>query len=228
MSQRLPQIVAGKIRDMIIEKGMHEGDKLPTENELINRYNVSRSSVREAVKILEAENIVEIRHGYGSFVACQTGMTKDPLGLCFTDQSSLLGQLLEVRLLMEPDISAMAATRRTEDDIASMERSLREMELAAEEKRDYHSFDYKFHIAIAQCIQNSVLERIFPVIFEAIEAGYAKTTGITGSSSRAIGYHHKILDAIKRADSEDAKKYTRMHIMQTYQDIMQQQEGDSK
>ena len=109
---RLAQSVAEDIRALIMREGLSAGDKLPTENELMARYDVGRSTVREAVKQLQAEHIVEIRHGKGSFVADRTGIGKDPLGLSFEEQSRTLRELMEVRLWMEPGIAGEAAARR--------------------------------------------------------------------------------------------------------------------
>ena len=74
-------------------------------------YDISRSTIREAMKILQAENVVEIRRGLGSFVAENTGIARDPLGLNFTGQEELLSEMMEVRLLTEPQIAALAAER---------------------------------------------------------------------------------------------------------------------
>lgn len=84
-------------------------------------YDVSRSTIREAMKILQAENVVEIRRGLGSFVAENTGIARDPLGLNFTGQEKLLSEMMEVRLLTEPQIAALAAERRRPEEIARME-----------------------------------------------------------------------------------------------------------
>ena len=82
---RLAQTTADEIRSMITQEGLAAGDKLPTENELMARFQVGRSTIREAVKQLQAEKVVVIRHGLGSFVAERPGIGKDPLGLGFEE-----------------------------------------------------------------------------------------------------------------------------------------------
>ena len=79
MQAKLPDIIAERIREYIIDEPIKVGEKLPTEKALSDKFSVSRSTIREAMKILEAGNIVEIRHGLGSFVALNTGLSKDPL-----------------------------------------------------------------------------------------------------------------------------------------------------
>ena len=95
--RKLPEQVADKLREMIIQEEMKTGSKLPAEAELMARFGVSRSTVREAVKILKTENIVDIRQGQGTFLCAMPGLGDDPLGLRFADQEELIGKLLETR-----------------------------------------------------------------------------------------------------------------------------------
>lgn len=228
MQTRLAQFIADQIRDQIIEDGLDAGTKLPTEGELMNMYSASRSSIREAMKTLEAENIVEIRHGLGSFVAANTGLSKDPLGLSFEDQTRLLPEMMEVRLLMEPGIAEAAARRREESDLERLEEALQQMMEAHERGEDYHTWDYRFHIAIAQSTHNSVLKRMFPVIFEAVARGYAQTAQLEGSFQRAVEYHRGILNAIRAGDSAEAGRLCELHIRQTLQDIEEKLKGEKE
>ena len=219
MQPRLAQTVAERIRTTIIDEQLPEGSRLPTESVLMDKFAVSRSTIREAMKLLQAENIVEIRHGLGSYVAANTGLSKDPLGLSFTERERLLPELEEVRLLMEPGIAAMAAERRTEADLARIRQAAEEMEKAVEEGRGHNECDYRFHIAIAESTHNSVLHRIFPVIFEAIDEGYARTVNVSGSARSAVRLHRRILDAISQGNAEEAREAVRSHILQTMEDI---------
>ena len=227
MQVRLAQVVAKQIRDSIIDTGMAAGEKLPTESTLMERHAVSRSTIREAMKILQAENIVEIRHGRGSFVAANTGLSKDPLGLSFADSTKLLPDLMEVRLLMEPSIAEIAAVRRTVSDLQEMEKHLREMIETGRRGEDYHTCDFRFHISVAKATHNDVLDRIFPLILEGIETGYAQTVHIEGSFERAIDYHQRILEAIREQNGAEAECLTQMHIRQTLRDIREKLKGES-
>ena len=221
MQPRLAQTIAGQIKTRIIDSQMPAGSRLPTEAKLMETYAVSRSTVREAIKILQAENIVEVRHGLGSFVAENTGVSRDPLGLSFTEHGALLPEMLEVRLLMEPDIAALAAKRRLPEDLDNMERQILQMMDAAAKGENYNRYDYGFHIAVAQCTHNTILPRIFPVIYDAIEAGYEQTVNVRGSVKNAIVFHRRILEAIRAGDEAGAREATREHILQTLRDIGQ-------
>lgn len=225
---RLAQSVADGIRSLIMHNGMAAGDRLPTESELMARFDVGRSTIREAIKQLQAENVVTILHGKGSFVADRTGVGKDPLGLSFEEQSRVLRELMEVRLLLEPGIAGEAASRRTEEDIAAMRTSVEQMAAASSAGEDYERFDYGFHITMAESLHNSVLRRMYPVVFEAIVQGYHRTAHMHGSSDVALSYHRRILDAIERRDAAAASEETRKHILQALADINRHTEGETK
>ncbi len=226
--QRLPEIVAQNIKGMIIERSLNEGEKLPTESELTMNFNVSRSTIREAIKILIAENVVEIRHGRGTFIAKKTGITKDPLGLSFADRTMLLPNLLEARRLIEPNIAALAAQRRTNENLRELLASIREMERAHEKGEDYTPYDYLFHCIMAECTQNEVLNRVLPLICECINAGYELTSRVKGSYERAIQWHMKIYDAILSRQPQEASQAVYQHLTQTLIDAQQKLEGEAR
>lgn len=109
-SRPLAEQVAQRIKDYILEEKLKSGDKLPTETALAREMGVARSTVREAIKRLESQNILTVRHGAGSFVTDQPGLADDPLGLDFIeDKERLAFDLLEVRNIIEPAIAALAA-----------------------------------------------------------------------------------------------------------------------
>lgn len=99
----LPERVADQLMNLIRTQELQAGDKLPNEFELAKQLQVGRGSIREAVKILVARNVLEIQRGKGTFIARHTGETKDPLGFAFcSDQFQLAFDLLEVRMQLEP------------------------------------------------------------------------------------------------------------------------------
>ena len=117
-SRPLAEQVAQRIKDYILEEKLKSGDKLPTETALAREMGVARSTVREAIKRLESQNILTVRHGAGSFVTDQPGLADDPLGLDFIeDKERLAFDLLEVRNIIEPAIAALAARHATPEDI---------------------------------------------------------------------------------------------------------------
>ena len=123
--QTLGEITAQKLVRMIQEKGYVPGDKLPTEMELSEVLRVGRNTVREALRILMSRNIVTIRQGSGTFVSEKNGIPDDPLGFTMMeDTGKLTRDLLQVRVILEPPIAALAAQNATEEDLARLEQIL--------------------------------------------------------------------------------------------------------
>ena len=216
--RKLPEQIADKLREMIIQEEYKTGSKLPAEGELMVRFGVSRSTVREAVKILQTENIVDIRQGQGTFLCAMPGLGSDPLGLRFTDQNELTGQLLETRLIIEPNVAAIAAQRRTEEQMAAMKVLLDKMDNAYLHGEDYTPFDIEFHSIIAQCTGNDVVQRLLPTIHESIRAGYRHTQRVEGSYQRASQCHLEMYRGICERDSERARMAAQRHMVQTMHD----------
>ena len=217
-TRKLPEQIADKLREMIIHEEIKTGSKLPAEAELMTRFGVSRSTVREAVKILQTEHIVDIRQGQGTFLCAMPGLAKDPLGLRFTDQNELTGQLLETRLIIEPNVAAIAAQRRTPEQIAAMKVLLDKMDNAYLHGEDYTPFDIEFHSIIAQCTGNDVVQRLLPTIHESIQAGYRHTQRVEGSYQRASQCHLEMYRGIVEHDSERARLAAQRHMLQTMHD----------
>jgi len=217
-ARKLPERVADQLREMIIQESMKTGAKLPAEAELMARFGVSRSTVREAVKILQTEHIVDIRQGQGTFLCAMPGLAKDPLGLRFADQEELIAQLLETRLLIEPGVAALAARRRQAHHLQEMKTLLDKMDNAYLHGEDYTHFDFEFHSLIARCTGNDVIQRLLPTIHESIQAGYHHTQSVEGSYQRASQCHLEMYRGIAECDSERARQAAQRHMLQTMHD----------
>ena len=113
----LSEKVAANIKELIVKNQYKPGSKLPNEMELAGQLNVSRSTVREAIKILMSKNILVIKRGRGTYVCERPGVATDPLGVTFMNKKDLLLYLFETRLLIEPAISELAAIRATEKNL---------------------------------------------------------------------------------------------------------------
>ena len=216
--RKLPEQIADKLREMIIQEEMKTGSKLPAEAELMARFGVSRSTVREAVKILQTEHIVDIRQGQGTFLCAMPGLADDPLGLRVTDQEELIAQLLETRLLVEPNVAALAAQRRQDRHLQEMKTLLDRMDNAYLHGENYTPYDAQFHSVIADCTGNDVIKRLLPTIHESIRAGYQHTRRVEGSYQRASQCHLEMYRAIAEHDSDRARLAAQRHMVQTMHD----------
>ena len=172
-NKMLSQSVADSILSMItIEKRFAAGDKLPNEIELSEELNVSRTTLREAVRILVAYQILEIRRGKGTYVTKKA--FEQPQDL---EQLSAVrvnaGDLYEMRLIFEPEAAYLAAVRGTDAEIKRILDYGKQIEEEIRTGRDRTGDEHSFHKAIAQATHNEFMNKLMPVLYQAISKGVA-------------------------------------------------------
>src|SRR5205807_8261983 len=147
-STRIYQEIVRQVKAMIAEGRLKSGDRLPPERDLAEKFVVSRSSVREALRALESLGLVEIRAGEGTFVReVSVESLIEPLALMMVSQRGALAELFEARRLLEPGIAALAASRATLEEVSEMERILEEQSKEIAECRTGLVQDAAFHAA---------------------------------------------------------------------------------
>ncbi len=208
----LSEKVAEDIRTMIVEKNLAPGEKLPNELELSEWINVSRSTVREAIKILVSTNVLEVRRGRGTFVTDNPGVPNDPLGLHFMEEDNLLLHFFEMRLILEPQMIRLAVERGTEKDIEEIKIAYEEVCQKIKTGKNHTNADIRFHNSIAQATHNPIMNRIIPIINNGIKGGYATTKDNPETSEVVLGDHQKIMDALNERDGEKAYQAMKHHI----------------
>ena len=211
-AKTLAEQVADGIMNLIQETPYKAGDKLPTEKELCESTGAGRNTVREALKILASRNVLEIRQGAGTFVSEKQGIPDDPLGFSMVnDHVKLTRDLLQVRIMLEPQIAALAAQCAKEHEIRELEEILEEMEAAMKKREDYSELDTKFHTKIAQCTHNIVMENLLPVIGKGV-AVFAKEVAQTEYDRTWIS-HRKIFCYIRDHKPFGAEMEMQYHLL---------------
>ena len=211
-TKTLAEQVADGIMNLIQETPYKAGDKLPTEKELCESTGAGRNTVREALKILASRNVLEIRQGAGTFVSEKQGIPDDPLGFSMVnDHVKLTKDLLQVRIMLEPQIAALAAQCAKEHEIKELEEILEEMEAAMKKREDYSELDTKFHTKIAQCTHNIVMENLLPVIGKGV-AVFAKEVAQTEYDRTWIS-HREIFCYIRDHKPFEAEMEMQYHLL---------------
>ncbi len=210
--------IIGKIRDYINSKNLEPGDKLPSERMLAERFNVSRSNLREAIQTLEFYGLLISRPQSGTFVAnigivALNGMIQDIVNLDKPDFKSLV----ETRILLELKTVRLAATRRSEEQLIHMEKALEAYTKKAMKGEDAVQEDLLFHLAIAKGSGNSTMNTFMLVITPEIITNFAKYHVCDENQSfLAIEEHQAIYDAIKNMDPQEAKNRMKLHFRSLY------------
>lgn len=207
----LPERVAEQIITLIKDKELKEGDKLPNEFEMAKQLHVGRGTIREAVKILVSRHVLEIKRGCGTFVCQNPGKIDDPLGFAFvSDKKKLAYDLYELRMMIEPNMAALAAEKADEEGVAELQKIADEIKESITKGQDYLEKDIQFHALISQLSQNSVVSAIIPVL----QTGISFFIHMTNKSlmRETIETHQLLVDAIADHDSQAAKKAMEQHL----------------
>lgn len=212
------QIIA-RLRELINFKNFEPGDKLPSERMLSEKFNVTRSNLREALQTLESYGLVKSIPQSGTFVAdigitALNGMIDDILRLPIPS----FKDLVEARIFLELKGVKLAALRRTEDDLINMENALADYSEKVVRGEDAMQEDLLFHLAIAKASGNPTLNtfmlKITPEIINNFEKHHVcdKDTAFKG-----IQEHKAIIDAIREQNPEVARKAMKVHFKVLYQ-----------
>lgn len=207
----LVEQVSDKIIQMIADQNLVAGEKLPNEFDMANRFHVGRGTVREAVKLLVSRNILEIQRGKGTFVTATPGVMEDPLGLAFFhDKYKLALDLIEIRMIMEPQIAALAATKATAEEVAEMWRLCGRIEQQLEAGQDYTQCDVDLHTCIAKSTRNLVMPNLIPIITYGIVLYNEFPYEVDRKD--ALQVHRDLIGAIENRQPAEARKAMEHHL----------------
>ena len=208
----LSERVADQIINFIRTDKLQPGEKLPNEFDLASQLQVGRGSVREAVKLLVARNVLTIRRGKGTFIANHVGEAEDPLGLSFCpDRLQLALDLLEVRMQLEPWVAANAAIHASEEDCRNLLKKCNAVEQDILNGIDHLKSDKAFHRAIANCTHNLVMPKLIPVIVSSVDLFGTLTKGTLTNETKI--YHQKITEAILAKNPQKAEEAMLQHLL---------------
>lgn len=218
-NKMLSQSVADNILSMItIEKRFSAGDKLPNEIELSEELNVSRTTLREAIRILVAYDILEIQRGKGTYV------TKTAF-----DQKDILSQLREVkvnakdlyemRLIFEPEAAYFAAIRGTDAEIKRILELGKRIEQEILKHEDRTDDEHSFHKAIAQATHNEFMNKLMPILYQAISKGVYLSLQSDKAIEDTINDHRMIMEFLEQRNAEGTKNAMKIHIMHAMKEL---------
>lgn len=212
-STRIYEEIVRQIKAMIGEGRLKSGDQLPPERDLAEKFVVSRTSVREALRALESLGLVEIRPGEGTFVRrVSVEALIEPLAIVMLSQREAIGELFEARRLLEPSIAALAARRASLEEIAEMERILEAQARAIAAGRTGLTEDGQFHAAIASAAHNRAITRIVHAIMDLLAQSREESLNTPGRPTRSHDDHRRVLEAIKQRDAPAAEQTMREHL----------------
>lgn len=209
----LSEEIAAKLLSLIRERELQPGDKLPPERELAAMMQVSRPSLREALRALSIMNVVEIRQGNGTYItSLDPELLMEPLDFVFGLDDSTFLELFEARKALEVSIVALAAERITPEEITALEACL---EKSAESVDDHQAFleaDVELHERIVNAARNPILRRFMTSIKQLGRASRSRTVEIPGVTRQSVDDHRAIVEALKAGDADAAQTAMLEHL----------------
>ena len=204
--------VARQIQNHIFEN-LKPGDVLPAERELAQKFGVSRSSVRDAIRSLELIGLLEPQQGRGTVVCEPTASAvAGPLTAIITQKRKLVSELLDFRKIIEPPLAARAALHATPEQIAEVKQTVerqaekvRKGELAIEE-------DNQFHYQIATAADNSIVFRILDVLMDMLRETRQRSLQTSGRPQKSLAGHRRILAALEQRDAAASQSAMLRHL----------------
>jgi len=204
--------VAKQIERLILKK-LKPGDKLPSERELAELLQVSRSSIRDAIRSLELVGLVEPRQGTGTIVREVSAETwVNPIANALERRKELVTELLDFRKMLEPPLAARAATHASVEEVSEMEDILKRQEEKLSQGDAAIAEDSEFHYNIALASGNTVVLKVIDTLMDLLRDTRERSLQVAGRSQKSLAGHRRILAAIKRHDAEAAKAAMRRHI----------------
>lgn len=210
----IPDRIARQILGLIEAEELRPGDRLPAERDLAALLGVSRPSVREAVKTLEARGRLHVRHGQGVFVAVPEEHRQ--LREALVQQEVTLGELFAMREVLEVPAAGWAADAGDEARIAVAAAALGDLNRSIERARDdlalLQKLDGAFHLRLVEAAGNRFLRQTLGVLQEMLAAGMETTLLVPGRLEKSRREHNRILEAVRSGEAAAARSAARQHI----------------
>ena len=205
--------VINRIKTLLLERKLRPGDLLPPEHELAEGMGVSRGTIREAMKILSAFGIVEVKRGDGTYVSTTpTTAAFDPLLYQLMLSDADQRQMAEFRQMMELGIVSLAVEHASEEDLAALEAACGRMAAQADTVDGAVAADLDFHRALGHACGNVLAEKVYCFILELFQPRIAATYAEAHNSAAALRMHEAILDGLRRRDRAAALEATRAAV----------------
>jgi GntR family transcriptional regulator, transcriptional repressor for pyruvate dehydrogenase complex len=219
-TSRLYEQIVQQIEDSILKGDLKAGDQLPAERELAQRFGVSRTAVREAVKALREKGLVEAYSGRGTFITDGTSQAvRQSLDLMVKiGQPEGSTYLAEVRAILEPEIAALAAVRVQEPELATLREAVAVMDRAGKDPDAYIEADLDFHLALAEAAANPLILSLIDSIVGLLREQRLRIFKVPGGPERGQVHHKRILEAMERRDSDKAREAMKAHLEQVRED----------
>lgn len=211
--RRLHEEITVQIQELVRHGTLKAGDRLPAERDLSERLGVSRASLREAMRSLELRGLVVSRPGAGTFISSDClDSAASIIASSIIDSRAILADIFEMRRLLEPGITGLAALRAVPADIQCMDAILVDQADQVRRGETGVDGDTAFHFAIAQATHNASLIKVVMTIADVLRQSRGQSLQTPGRAQTSIASHRDILELVRSHDVEGATMAMEHHI----------------
>lgn len=213
-NKRLSDRIADEILTMItLERRFLPGEQLPNENELADQLQVSRTTLREAIRILVAHGVIESIRGRGTFVREDFQPEEAETLKSIINEQINIKDLYEMRLIFEPEAAYYATLRASEQELERILAYGKIIEENIKQGKDRTEAEQNFHKAIANATHNKFMDKLMPVIFQAINQGVMLSRTKQNVIQHTVKDHQLIMEFMAARNPEGARSAMKIHIL---------------
>lgn len=206
--------VAEQLQAHIVNK-LKPGDMLPSERELVRAFRVSRTSIRDAIRSLEATGLLEPRQGIGTVVReFSADAILTPVAGALRQKRKVIDELLDVRMIIEPALARRAALHATPEQIAELQLILGRQEEKVHQGEPATAEDSNFHYTLALAANNSVMLKLVHVLMDLLREMRERSLEVGGRPQKSLAGHRRILAAVKQGNAVAAESAMRRHLLE--------------
>lgn len=207
------QKVAMQIAELIDSGELNPGDRLPAERTLAEKFKVSRSSVREAIKSLAEKNLLESRRGDGTYIKTEKASDIAEAFTCvFAAQKKRINDIFQFRRVIEPEMAALAAEYIDDETLNRMKVIVCNQQIEDRKGNNARDLDSLFHLEIARATGNSIFPEMMEALNQIMMESRSEILQTPDRQEKSISMHFKLLEAFENRDPDAARKVMRQHI----------------
>jgi len=205
--KKLSEEVVNHFTELILQKQLRPGDRLPPERQLAEELGVSRTALREAVKMLQEKGLLDSKQGSGTFVrSLSADALAESLTLYVQSDESRYLELMELRSILDVELAGRLAETAIEHHIATLDKHVERMWHLLDKPDEFAAEDVAFHLDFYRAMDNSVLMSIVQPIMVLLEAAMRVTFDAPGSTESSLRRHVALMDRIRARDGEGARR----------------------
>ncbi|HKX32721.1 MAG TPA: FadR/GntR family transcriptional regulator [Blastocatellia bacterium] len=225
----ITELVVERIKELLTRGELKAGSRLPPERELAQMLNISRPSLRTALKALSVMGVIHAKPGAGTYIAeSLPAVFAEPMQFMTLINNTSVNELFEARRIVEAGLVELAAERASEEDIRSLAKELEAMRTTIDDPESFLKHDVQFHQVMAHAANNKLMTCVMDTITQLLFHIRRQTVAHASNLDEALEWHQKILDAVRKRDPKRAKEMLSRHLQAAQNAWVQENSGEGK